>query len=179
MAGRLYENLPTNYSVYYSVLEFFRQLLSLHPSIQRVTYGDIRELDLDNFPQYPIANVEITDCEFVDKKTIYSVKLLILDKIHNKDEYSSGSLNTQTEDFWKTTDEVDIHANTLSVMNDFISFVRRGTTNFDIQGGVRCIAVKEEYPNNLAGWGADFRLETPNDGNICLFDFSTALDENC
>lgn len=179
MGGRLYENLPVNYSVYYNVLEFFRQLLSLHPSIQRVTYGDVRELDLDVFPQYPIANIDITDCEFVDKKTVYSVKLLILDKIHDKENLSSGSLNQETQDFWKPTDEVDIHANTLSVMNDFISFVRRGTTNFDIQGSVRCVAIKEEYPNNLAGWGCDFRLETPNDGNICLFDFSTALDENC
>lgn len=179
MAGRLYENLTTNYSVYYNVLEFFRQLLSLHPSIQRVTYGDIMDLDLDVFPQYPIANINITDAEFADKKTIYSVKLIIADKIHDKENLSSGSLNQETQDFWKATDEVDIHANTLSIMNDFISFVRRGTTSFDIQGGVRCIAFKEAYPNSLGGWVADFLLETPNDGNICLFDFSTALDENC
>lgn len=179
MAGRLYENLETNYGVYYNVLEFFRQLLSLHPSIQRVTYGNINDLDLDVFPQYPIANIDITDCEFVDKKTIYSVKLMILDKIHDKENLSSGSFNVEVEDFWKKTDEVDIHANTLSIMNDFISFVRRGTTSFDIQGGVRCLALNAEFPNNLAGWGSEFRLETPNDGNICLFDFGTAIDENC
>ena len=179
MPGRIYENLQTNYTVYFNVLEFFKQLLSLHPSIQRVTYGDLMELDLDSFPQYPIANVNITDAEFGDKKTTYSVKLILADKIHQKENLSSGSLNQETEDFWGSSDEVDIHANTLSIMNDFISFLKKGTTAFDIQGSVRCIAFKEEYPNSLGGWVADFLLETPNDGNICLFDFSTALDENC
>jgi hypothetical protein len=179
MAGRLYNNLPTNYSIYYNTLEFFRQLLSLHPSVQRVTYGDVMEMDLDVFPQYPLANIDISDATFGDKKTTYSIKLMLLDKIHNKENTSSGSLNQETEDFWKHTDEVDIHANTLSVLNDFISFLRRGTTAFDIVGDVRCVAIKQEYPNNLAGWGADFLIETPNDNNICLFDFSGSLDENC
>lgn len=179
MPSRLYNNLDTNYTVYYNVLEFFRQLLSIHPSIQRVTYGDLMELDLDSFPQYPIANINITDAIFSDKKTIYSVKLVVADKIHSKENTSSGSLNQETENFWGHSDDVDIHANTLSVLNDLISFLKRGTTSFEIQGDVRCIGFKEEYPNSLGGWVADFLLETPNDNNICLFDFNTALNENC
>lgn len=177
--GRIYNNLDINYTVYYNVLEFMRQLLSLHPSVQRVTYGDTYELDMDVFPQYPIANIDITDATFGDKSTTYSVKLMILDKIHDKENTSSGSLNEETEDFWKHSDEIDIHANTLSVLNDLISFLKRGTTAFDIIGDVRCMAIKQEFPNNLAGWGADFLLQTPNEMNICLFDFGDNLDENC
>ena len=177
--GRLYNNLDINYTVYYNVLEFFRQLLSQHPSVQRVTYGDLMELDLESFPQYPLANIQITDATFGDKTTTYAVKIILADKIHDKENLSSGSLNTQTEDFWGDTDNVDIHANTLSILNDLLSFLRRGVTAFNIQGDVRCIAFKEEYPNSLGGWVADFLLETPNDMNICLFDFGANLDENC
>jgi hypothetical protein len=135
------------------------------------------ELDLDTFPQYPLANIQITDATFGDKMTTYSVKIILADKIHDKENTSSGSLNQETQDFWGSNDNVDIHANTLSILNDLLSFLRRGTTAFNIQGDVRCIAFKEEYPNSLGGWVADFLLETPNDMNICLFDFN--LDENC
>ena len=95
MPVNLVNNLGTNYVLYYNVINYFKTIMKNHPSIQRVTYGSNFELDMDEFPQYPIGNVIITNARFQQKVLHYTVQLTIADKVKLKNNESIGSENDE------------------------------------------------------------------------------------
>jgi hypothetical protein len=171
-------NIGTNYALYYNVINYFKTIMKNHPSIQRVSYGDNFGLDSDEFPQYPLGNVLITNARFVDKVINYTVQLTIADKVKLKNNESIGRTNYQEVPFYGSDDTVDIHANTLSILNDLISFTQRGTEAFDIITTMNAVPFKNEFPNALAGWVCTFDLEVFNQQDICLYPnlLGTPLD---
>jgi len=162
----------TNYTLYYNVLNYLKTIMKNHPSINFVSQGDAFSIDTKEFPQYPLGNVIITTATFDDKSTDYGVQITIADKTKLKANESSGSNNQQTIEFEGVDDTVDIHANTLSIVNDILSYTDRKEEGFEIQGTTSCTAFKERFDNGLAGWSADFTLRVHNDRNICLFDLN-------
>ena len=175
----------TNYTLYYNVLNYLKTVMKNHPSINYVSQGDVFSIDTKEFPQYPLGNVIITDATFDGKSTDYGVQIVVADKTKLKSNESSGSHNVQTIEFEGVDDTVDIHANTLSIINDILSYTDRKEEGFEIQGTISCTAFKERFDNGLAGWSADFTLRVHNDRNICLFDLNPADNisaykvENC
>jgi len=162
----------TNYTLYYNVLNYLKMIMKNHPSIKYVTQGDVFSIDTFEFPQYPLGNVIITNATFDGKSTDYGVQIVVADKTKLKGNESSGSHNVQTIEFEGVDDTVDIHANTLSILNDLISFTDRKEEGFEVNGTVSCTAFKQDFDNGLAGWTADFTLRVHNDRNICLFDLN-------
>ena len=163
-------NSSTNYTLYYNVLDYFKTIMNNHPSIQYVSQGDVFEIDNREFPAYPVGNIIITDTAFTDSTTNYTCQLIIADKVKDKNNESSGSYNEQTIPYYGTDDTVDIHANTLAILNDLLSYTQYVLTNFDIDGTINCTAFKERFDNGLAGWTANFTLTTHNPRPRCLFD---------
>lgn len=164
------ENSGINYSLYYNVLEYFSTIMSNHPSIAKVSQGDLYGIDTTEFPAYPIGNIVITNARFDDSLTVYTCQLIVADKVKDKNNESVGVTNAETVPFYRTDDTVDIHANTLSILNDLLSYTQYSTSNFDITGGIRCTAFRDNFDNGLAGWSADFELSTHNDRPRCLFN---------
>ena len=167
--SQIVHNSGTNFSLYYNVLNYFKTIMSNHPSINAVSQGDISNIDVEQFPSYPIGNILITESNFGTSVTNYTIQLTVADKIKNKNNESSGSINAQTIPFYGVDDVVDIHANTLGIINDLTSYTQRGVQGFDINDDITCVAFAEEYNNGLAGWVATFTLTTHNDKNRCLF----------
>jgi hypothetical protein len=163
-------NQATNYSLYYNVLDYFKTIMSNHPSIAQVSTGDIFKLDDIEFPPYPLGNIMITKANFDNSETIYSCQLTVADKIKLKNNESEGKENKQTVPFYGPDDTVDIHANTLSIINDLISYTQYSVQSFDIDSQINCVAFVEDFPNGLAGWVATFDLITHNDRPRCLFN---------
>lgn len=162
----------TNYTLYYNVLDYFKTIMKNHPSINFVSQGDVFSVDTKEFPQYPLGNVLITNATFDGKSTDYAVQLIVADKTKLKGNESSGSFNELTNTFEGVDDTVDVHANTLSILNDLVSWTERKEEGFEITSTIGCTAFKERFDNGLAGWTADFTLRVHNDRNICLFDLS-------
>lgn len=178
MGAQIVNNIGTNYVLYYNVINYFKTIMSNHPSIQRVTYGDNWGLDSDEFPQYPIGNVLITNARFQEKVLHFSVQLTIADKVKLKNDESIGSSNFESIPFYGSDDTVDIHANTLSILNDLLAFTQRGTEALDVVTEPIAVPFKNEFPNALAGWVCTFDLEVFNQQDICLIPnlLGTALD---
>lgn len=143
--------------------------MSNHPSIGVVSQGDITKFDVDQFPAYPLGNILITETNFGSSITNYTIQLTVADKIKNKNNDSDDRNNTQTIPFYGTDDVVDIHANTLGILNDLTSYTQRGVQGFEINGDINCSAFSDQFNNGLAGWVATFELTTHNDKNRCLF----------
>lgn len=141
-----------------------------HPSIQQVSQGDIFTLDDIQFPTYPIGNVVITGATFGPSTTEYVVQLLVVDKQKNKNNESDPRTNEQIVPFYGVDDLVDIHANTLSIMNDLLSFTQYSVEAFQINSDIELIPFADRFNNGLAGWSATFTLTTHNDRNRCLYN---------
>ena len=97
------------------------------------------------------------------------INIIYTDKVKNKNNESDPINNEITSPFYKRDDLVDIHANTLSILNDLTSYTQRGVAGFEINGDINCSAFSDQFNNGLAGWVATFELTTHNDKNRCLF----------
>ena len=169
MAQQIVHNTGVNYTLYYNALNYFKTIMQNHPSINAVTQGDITKIDVDQFPAYPLGNILITESNFGSNITNYTIQLTVADKIKNKNNESDDRTNAQTVPFFGVDDTVDIHANTLGILNDLTSYTQRGVAGFEINGDINCSAFSDQFNNGLAGWVATFELTTHNDKNRCLF----------
>jgi hypothetical protein len=163
-------NLGINYTLYYNVLDYFKTIMTNHPTIQYVSQGDIFEIDDREFPAYPLGNIIITNATFSDSVTVYTCQLTIADKIKLKNNESVPRTNRQEIPYFGTDDTVDIHANTLAVLNDLLSYTQYATDALEINGDINCQAFKDRFDNGLAGWVATFDLTTHNPRPRCMFD---------
>ena len=163
-------NTGTNYTLYYNVLDYFKTIMENHPSLASSTQGDLFEIDDKEFQKYPLGNILITSAVFSDSTTIYSCQLTVADKIKLKNNDSEGVYNKQIIRFEGVDDTVDIHANTLAILNDLLSYTQYVPTNFDINGDINCEAFKDRFDNGLGGWVATFDLTTHNDRPRCIFN---------
>jgi hypothetical protein len=166
----LVTNTNVNYTNYYNLVNFFREYMSQHPSIAQVSNEDIDDLDEREFPNYPVANVTIPSTKFRTNTTDYEIQIIVADKVKNKNNESDGRTNEQITPYYGVNDVMDIWSNTLAIVNDITSFIQRGVTNFDIDGGINCKQFEERFDNGLAGWVINFTLTTHNDKNRCLFE---------
>ena len=170
MGLNVINNSSTNYTLYYNVLDYFKTIMDNHPSLIQVTQGDVFGVDTREFPAYPLGNIIITNARFADSLTVYTCQLTVADKVKLKNNESVGVYNKETVPFEGTDDVVDIHANTLAIINDLLSYTHYVFTNFDIDGDINCAAFKDQFANGLAGWVATFDLTTHNDRPRCLFN---------
>ena len=168
--GNVVNKVGTNYSLYYNVLNYFKTIMTNHPGIETVSQGDINDIDVVEFPTYPLGNILILNAVLGDSVTTYTCQLTIADKIKLKNNESVGVHNKQTIPFFGTDDLVDIHANTLSIINDLTSYTQYAVDNFDINDDVSCEAFKDTFENGLAGWVATFDVTTHNDRPRCLYN---------
>jgi len=169
MAQSLVHNSGVNYTLYYNILNYFKTIMNNHPGLANVTYGDIKLFDDREFQFYPLGNLMITDTTFGTNTTNYKVQLTVADKIKNLNNESDPRTNYQNIPFYGVDDMVDIHNNTLGILNDLTSFTQRGVVGFDIDGEIDCVPFADQFNNGLAGWVATFSLTTHNDKNRCLF----------
>ena len=77
-------NSGINYTLYYNVLNYFKTIMTNHPSIEMVSQGLLNDVDYDEFPSYPIGNVAITQTGFGTSTTDYQIQLIVADKVKNK-----------------------------------------------------------------------------------------------
>jgi hypothetical protein len=166
----LVNNTGTNYSLYYNVLDYFKTIMSNHPSIEDVSQGPIDNFDNVQFPSYPLGNIVVIGATFGTSTTTYEVQLLVADKIKNKNNESEGERNLQTIPFYGVDDTVDIHANTLGILNDLLSFTQYSVEAFEIEGDITLEPFADRFNNGLAGWAATFSLVTHNDRPRCIYD---------
>jgi hypothetical protein len=163
-------NTGTNYTLYYNILNYFKGVMEEHPSINAVSKNNLDSIDYDQFPSYPFGNVSITQTIFGLNTTNFSVQIIVADKQKNKNNESEGERNLQEIPFFGVDDMVDIHANTLAIINDITSYTQRSLSGFDVNDDITCTQFSDRFNNGLAGWVSTFTLTTHNDKNRCEFE---------
>jgi hypothetical protein len=163
-------NSADNFTLYYNILNYFKTIMENHPIISAVSQGDIFDVDQEEYPDYPIGNVQILDATFNVSSTDYTIQLIIADKVKNKNNESVPRTNMQQIPYYGTNDVVDIHANALGIINDLTSYTQRSVAAFEINGEIVSEPFMDRFNNGLAGWVSTFTLTTHNDRPICIYD---------
>jgi hypothetical protein len=158
MGAQVVNNIGTNYTLYYNILDYWKTIMKNHPSINFVSQGDMFSIDTKEFPAYPLGNVMITKASMSEKEITYGIQITLADKVKDKNNESTGTANLQTIPFDGTDDTVDIHANMLSVMNDLICFTRTGVNAFEFSNDIQVTPFADNFDNGLAGWVANMEL---------------------
>ena len=169
MSQQLIYNTGTNYTLYYNVINYFKTIMSNHPSIENVTTGDLWDIGERQFPGYPMGNIQILETDFGTSVTNFRCQLIVADKTKNKNNESDDRTNEQVIPYYGIDDKVDSFANTLAIINDLTSYTQRGVQGFEINDDIVCTPFADRFDNGLAGWSAEFTLTTHNDKNRCLF----------
>jgi hypothetical protein len=176
MGQYLAYNSGTNYTLYYNVLDYFKTIMDNHPSIDQTSQGDIFAFDDIQFPYYPVGNVNILAANFDEKNTDYTIQLIVADKVKLKNNESEPRTNEQVIPFEDVNDVVDIHANTLAILNDLLSFTQYSVQSFEIVNTISNEPFADRFNNGLAGWVSVFTLRTHNDRPRCMWDLYPSVN---
>lgn len=163
-------NSGVNNTLYYNILDYFRTIMENHPSIEAVTVGAIEDFDTFEFPFYPVGNVTILGSNFTTNTTEWNVQLILADKIKNKNDESNGRTNEFDIPFYGLNDVVDIHANTLAIINDLTAYTQYNMDGFEINDVITNTPFEDRFNNGLGGWVCNFTLIAHNDRPRCLYN---------
>jgi hypothetical protein len=169
MSQQIVHNTGVNYTQYYNVINYWKTIMSNHPSVGVATTGDLWEFGERQFPAYVISNIQIVETDFGTSVSNFKCELIVADKVKNKNNESNPRTNEQTIPYYQVDDKVDIYANTLAIINDLTSYTQRGVAGFEINDDIVCTPFSDRFDNGVAGWTATFTLTTHNDKNRCLF----------
>jgi hypothetical protein len=115
--------------------------------------------------------VLISNANFGPTVTEYQIQLIVADKskVMRYDKMSDERENKQIVPFDGTDDVVDIHANTLSILNDLTAYTQKSNYGMEINSDINCTPFADRFNNGLVGWSSEFTLTVHNDKNRCLF----------
>lgn len=165
-------NNATNFTLYYNILDYWKTIMSNHPSLEQTSQGDIFQFDDNEYPKYPLGNVQITNVDFTDSVTTYTIQLIIADKVKLKNNESVGERNRMSVPYEGTDDVVDIWANTLAIINDLVSYTQYSaeTTGIQINSTIRNVPFQDNFDNGLAGFVSTFDIIVHNNRPRCLYN---------
>ena len=98
-------NTGTNFTLYYNVLNYIKDVCAQHPSVGAVGQGDVSDIDMEQFPAYPLVNINITNARLGVTTTAYEVQLIVADKQKNKNNESTTIYNKQSIPFFGIDDD--------------------------------------------------------------------------
>jgi len=148
----------------YDILDKLKEELSLNPSVNTVTYGDIADVDLDKTTMFPLSHLLIDSVNYNERTVVFNIKLLCADIVdYNKDK-------ANFELFYGNDNLHDILNTQFEVINTLISKLMRGSlfeANYQVTTQPSAQPFKERFSNELAGWSTDISIEIPNGISIC------------
>ena len=152
----------------YTVIEKLKNRLDANKITNKVSFGDILQVDLDKTTIYPLAHITMGDVVFSDHIVIASVQLFCLDIVDKTNELSSDDL------FYGNDNLQDVLNTQLQVVNDVQQHLRRGDLFDDklqLITDVTANPFLDNFENELAGWAVNISIELPNtEISICSTD---------
>lgn len=149
----------------YTVIDKIQEKLKANGITNKVSFGDILEMDLDKTTIYPLSHISMGDVVFSSHIVTATIQLFCLDIVDKSNELSD-------EDSIYGNDNLQDVLNTqLQVVNDIQQELRRGalfTDELQLTTDITASPLLDSFENELAGWAATIQIEMPNtEHTIC------------
>lgn len=159
---------------FYQFTSFFNSIATSHPNIKTFTVGDLAEVDLSKQTLFPLCHLVPNNVTITSQTFVYNVDLLVMDRVVNVTQDSTGRFNELEVDYKTVTNVQDVWNTSLLTINDILAYIYRNTQsdNFMIETDSICTPFQDRFSNAVAGWSCTMNVIVPNDVNACLFTIS-------
>lgn len=152
----------------YTVIDKLRERLDANTTTNKVTFGDILEIDLDKTTIFPLAHITMGDVTFSEHIVTVSIQLFCLDIVDATNEL------TQEDLFYGNDNLQDVLNTQLQVANDIQQQLRRGElfdNDLQLLSDITASPFMDNFENQLAGWAVTINIQLPNNEiSICEED---------
>jgi hypothetical protein len=150
---------------FYLATEKIRDFLLSLDNVNTVTFGDIREIDLNKQTIFPLAHVMVDSVALATGTITFSMTVLAMDVVH----VNKGDVEETDNTFYGLDNEQDVLNSMLVVVNLLNQSLTRSqlrTDKFELIGQGTCEPFTDRFENKLAGWAYTFTAFVEND--ICI-----------
>jgi hypothetical protein len=152
----------------YTVIDKLRERLDANTTTNKVTFGDILEIDLDKTTIFPLAHITMGEVTFSEHIVTVSIQLFCLDIVDATNEL------TQEDLFYGNDNLQDVLNTQLQVANDIQQQLRRGElfdNDLQLVSDITASPFMDNFENQLAGWAVTINIQLPNtEISICEED---------
>jgi hypothetical protein len=145
----------------YRVLEKIKEVLEADVDVNKVTYGDITQIDLDKQTIYPLSHVMLNTIVSNEQVLRFNISIIAMDIV---------DVTKEEDDGYERSNEQDVLNTQLAVLNKAIQKMRIGNLyrdRFQVEGDVSIEPFTDRFENQVAGVVGTFDIIIENDVDVC------------
>ena len=145
----------------YRVLEKVKEVLESDIDVNKVTYGDITQIDLDKQIIYPLSHVMLNTVVSNEQVLRFNISIIAMDLV---------DVTKEEDDGYERSNEQDVLNTQLAVLNKAIQKMRIGNLyrdRFQVEGDVSIEPFTDRFENQVAGVVGTFDIIIENDVDVC------------
>jgi hypothetical protein len=147
----------------YRVIEAMKAELESNPFCNKVTLGELTELDLAKMTMFPLANITMDNVTHSENSLTFQLTIVNVDIV-------DISKDVIQDNIYGNDNLIYIWTNQLYVINRLVARLRQSTLAIDtmeLEGDPQSEFINKEFENMLAGFTTTINLTVPNDINKC------------
>jgi len=147
----------------YRVIEAMKDELESNPFCNKVTLGELTELDLAKMTMFPLANITMDNVTHSENSLTFQITIVNVDIV-------DISKDVIQDNIYGNDNLIYIWTNQLYVINRLVARLRQSTLAIDtmeLEGDPQSEFINKEFENMLAGFTTTINLTVPNDINKC------------
>lgn len=150
-------------TAYYDITTKLYTNLLADPLINKVTKGDIYDVQLDKREIYALAHLMVNSASCQGKILVLNMSLITMDLVNiNKVSPTDKYIGNDNED--------DVLNAMLAVQVRLFELLRRGdlqADGFELSGQPSLESFTDRFADGVAGWGSDFSVQLFPNMKIC------------
>lgn len=147
----------------YRVIDTIKDELSTNPFCNKVTLGELTEIDLAKMTMFPLANITLDNVTHKENSLSFQITVTNVDIVDISKE-------VPIDDIYGNDNLVYIWTNQLYVINRLVARLRESSINeyiWELDNDPQSDFINKEMENMLAGFQTTINLTIPNDINKC------------
>jgi len=147
----------------YRVIQAMKAELESNPFCNKVTLGELTELDLAKMTMFPLANITMDNVTHSENSLTFQITIVNVDIV-------DISKDVIQDNIYGNDNLIYIWTNQLYVINRLVARLRQSTIAIDtmeLEGDPQSEFINKEFENMLAGFTTTINLTVPNDINKC------------
>jgi hypothetical protein len=147
----------------YDITTKLREELQANVLINKVTFGDITDIDLNKQTIFPLAHVMLENSTIGERTITVGLSIMLMDIV---DE----SKAEETDEFIGNDNEHDVLNSMLAAGTKTVQEFMRGSSyadNYHMVGDAEVEFFTDRFENKLAGVVINFSVEIPNIAGLC------------
>lgn len=147
----------------YRVIETIKTELEANVFCNKVTLGEMTEIDLAKQTLFPLANITMDTVTHSENSLTFQITIVNVDIVEISKDLPTNSI-------YGNDNLIYIWTNQLYVINRLIARLRESSINeyiWQLEGDIQSEFINKEMENMLAGYSTTFSVTVPNDISKC------------